>query len=142
MKIRLLFVLILVLTSTLLIANPKIIDYFRAESGGDYVKLTWKSADESNVSRYELERSAGDEPYEFIHYRYAKGSSYTYSYEDHEAFLKPSGDDAGLLQNNSYSYRIKIVFKDDSFDYSTKREVSHKASSVRRTWGMIKEMFR
>jgi hypothetical protein len=41
-----------------------------------------------------------------------------------------------------YSYRIKVIAFDNSVSYSNIVSVSHSVSGIRRTWGMIKEMFR
>jgi hypothetical protein len=47
-----------------------------------------------------------------------------------------------LMSQKTYSYRLKIIFSDNTYIYSDIALVKHKPSSIRRTWGMIKEMFR
>jgi hypothetical protein len=50
-------------------------------------------------------------------------------------------DDASVAQGN-LSYRLRIVRDDQSAGYSNTVTVTHSVSGIKRTWGMIKEMFR
>jgi hypothetical protein len=52
------------------------------------------------------------------------------------------GDGSNDVQNNQLQYRLKLVRPDKSFTYSNSVSVTHSVSSIKRTWGMIKEMFR
>lgn len=94
-----------------------------------------------NVSRYEIERACRNGNYAYIDEIDAKGYSYTYTYNDENA-LKPVEKNDALQSGTIYSYRLKILKKDNTSEYSNAINVSHSTSGVKRTWGMIKEMFR
>lgn len=116
------------------------LDSFNAKSDGKNITIEWKSADESSVSRYELERTNSANNFTYLTSQDAKGSNYSYRYVDEEAFMKD--DNTGTQSKNIYTYRLKIVKKDNSISYSDNVTVTHNISGIRRTWGMIKEMFR
>jgi hypothetical protein len=50
--------------------------------------------------------------------------------------------DPTTLNKNFYSYRLKAVYTNGSSHYSDEVRVNHTINSIRRTWGMIKEMFK
>lgn len=125
------------------IAGSSIIQNFSAESNGDSVTVRWTSVSEENVRKFDLERSTSTSSFKSIYVQTAKGNPNSYSYIDNEAFMKqdlPESDD--LMSQKTYNYRLKIVFSDYTFTYSDVALIQHKPSSIRRTWGMIKEMFR
>lgn len=124
-------------------ASSTIIQNFTAESNGDSVTIRWTSSDEEGIRRFELERSTSSNSFNRVANYIAKGSPSTYSYVDNEAFMKDNElDNNDLMSQKTYNYRLKIVLKDNSFSYSDVAAIQHKPSSIRRTWGMIKEMFR
>lgn len=137
MKILKFFVLILFATA--IVANDSIINYLNASSNGDRIKIEWKSNDESNVQKFVVERTSKSSSYTKINEIDPKGSTSSYSIYD-ETALKIKTDE--LQGSTLYTYRIKIINKDQSFSYSNNVNVSHTTSGVKRTWGMIKEMFR
>ena len=55
---------------------------------------------------------------------------------------KPDKGGNSVSAESEYSYRLKVFFKDHTYKYSDEINVTHKTSSIRRTWGMIKEMFK
>ncbi len=120
-------------------ASDSIINYLNASSNGDRIKIEWKSNDEVAVQKYEIERTSKNQVYTKISDIDAKGYSTSYSYYD-ESALKQKNED--LQSATLYSYRIKIIQKDKSVSYSNVVNVSHATSGIKRTWGMIKEMFR
>jgi len=108
---------------------------FTARSDGSNINLQWVSEDENGVLRYELERKSG------VHGQFMtlaqlplRGNNSTYVYVDDSAFLRTT--------ENVYQYRIKVVLSDGSSIYYGPITVTHSVSSVRRTWGSIKAMFR
>jgi hypothetical protein len=105
---------------TMRAADPAL-QSFQARSTGKAVSVEWRSGTEGGVVRY------------------AKGSNHTYQFTDDEAFAKR--DDASVAQGN-LSYRLRIVRDDQSAGYSNTVTVTHSVSGIKRTWGMIKEMFR
>lgn len=139
---RIAFVIFFVLTAIALVfASDSVIKSFSAESGGDYVTIKWSTDNEANVKQFDVERSAADNNFKKIHQKISAGKSNNYSFIDEEAFMKQDINPE-LQSQKVYSYRIKIVYKDNSSTYSDESYVAHKPSSIRRTWGMIKEMFR
>ncbi len=116
------------------------VDYLRARSNGNSVVLEWRSSDEANVTQYEVERAGDDQIFRYVASVNAKGSNQTYAYTDDEAFNKPDGD--ARVSATYFTYRLKMVYADQRTSYSTSAGVSHNVSSIKRTWGMIKEMFR
>jgi len=139
---RIAFVIFFVLTAIALVfASDSVIKSFSAESGGDYVTIKWSTDNEANVKQFEVERSAADNNFKKIHQKISVGKSNNYSFIDEEAFMKQDNNPE-LQSQKVYSYRIKIVYKDNSHTYTDEAYVAHAPSSIRRTWGMIKEMFR
>lgn len=128
-----------------LLASSSIIQNFSAESNGDSVTVRWTSVSEEGIRRFELERSTGtNSAFKRVSSQLAKGTPNSYSYIDTEAFMKqdsPTGDD-DFMSQKTYNYRLKIVSNDNTFSYSDVALIKHQPSSIRRTWGMIKEMFR
>ncbi|RPI67292.1 MAG: hypothetical protein EHM43_08900 [Ignavibacteriae bacterium] len=116
------------------------VDYLRARSNGTSVVLEWRSSDEANLAQYEVERAGDDQIFRYVASVNAKGSNQTYSYTDDEAFNKPDGNPN--VSATYFTYRLKMVHADQRTSYSTSAGVSHNVSSIKRTWGMIKEMFR
>lgn len=144
MKTKILFIVSLFLAVAVTLATPGLLDTFSAHSDGSVIKVKWRSAQENDISRYELERSISGRNFVKVHDEDAKGYSASYQYIDNEAYLKEKfkASTDQIMSDKIYSYRLKIIRKDNSYTYSDKAIVTHNISSIRRTWGMIKEMFR
>lgn len=141
MKIKIFFIVFLIFTIALFASSN--IDYFRVTSVGKNIQLEWRTSDETNITRYEIERSSSVSPnFRQITTIDAKGYPSTYKYLDEEAYLKKPDDSDQTLAKQTFNYRIKIVKADNSFTYSSTESVTQEVSSIRRTWGMIKQMFR
>lgn len=112
---------------------------FQARSTGKSVAVEWRSGTEGGVVKYEIERAGTDGVYRFVAAVDAKGNNQTYQFSDDEAFAKR--DDAAVAQGN-LTYRLRVLREDRSVGYSNSVVVTHSVSSIKRTWGMIKEMFR
>lgn len=132
--------IVLVIASISAFAVQATLQFFTARSSGNSVIIDWKSGSETEVAYYEVERAGEDQIFRYVSTVPAKGANYTYSYSDNEAFGK--GDQEKVSQKYYFTYRLKIVAADKSFSYSNSSGVSHNVSSIKRTWGMIKEMFR
>ncbi len=106
----------------------------QARSDGTNVIVQWGSSDETSVKEFEVERRSGAVA-DFLSIATVskKGSNSFYEYIDKSAF-KTTG--------TIYQYRIKIVMNNGSAEYSSIITVSHNVSSVKRTWGSLKAMFR
>jgi len=106
-----------------------------AESDGTTIIISWMSADETNVTSFEVERKAGISGQFFLLGAVSpRGNNTTYEYVDDTAFR--------IGAESVYEYRVKVLFRDGSSVYSEEITVIHAVSSVRRTWGSIKAMFR
>lgn len=132
---------VLVLSSLAAWAVQVTIQSFTARSTGTSIVVEWKSAAEPDVTSYELERAGDDQVFRHVSTVTAKGSNQPYTYSDDEAFGKKDGTD-GSVARNYFTYRLKIVRVDKSFVYSNTIGVNHNVSGIKKTWGMIKEMFR
>ena len=108
---------------------------FTARSDGSNITLQWLSDDETGVVRYEIERKSGaNGEFIFLVQIPLKGNSASYVYVDDSAFLRST--------ETLYFYRIKVDYLNGSSVYYGPIAVPHSVSSVRRTWGSIKAMFR
>ncbi|MCB2203431.1 hypothetical protein KQI65_01680 [bacterium] len=111
------------------------LDFFNGRSDGENIILEWKTRSESNLLRYEIQRKAGQDG-EFVTLSTVnpKGSNSLYSFTDRSAYK---------ATESIYVYRLKIVEASGSpASFSNEITVSHSVSSVKRTWGSIKAMFR
>jgi hypothetical protein len=113
---------------------------FKAISTSNGVSITWKSKSEANYKSYEVERSIDAVSYKSIITKDASGSNNTYTFIDEEVFKQTGGKNE--IQQSKYYYRLKVNFKDGSSDKSDEIYVIHQTSSIRKTWGMLKEMFK
>lgn len=112
------------------------IERLTARSDGDNISIEWKTGDEFNVKQFDVERSTGfTDSFIAVGSVEPKGSNSYYTYVDKSAYKSTA---------NLYVYRIKIVDRDPNVapSYSNTVSVSHNVSSVKRTWGSIKAMFR
>ena len=129
------FLLLGLLAGSALAVSPLKEGSVSAESDGSTIVIRWVSEDESRVSMFELERKAGLYGQFFLLAPVTpKGNNSPYEYADDTAFR--------IGAESLYEYRIKVVFSDGSSVYSEEVTVLHAVSSVRRTWGSIKAMFR
>lgn len=130
MKIALFLLLIFAFMFAL--ANS-VVEYFTAQSQNDNIIVRWKTSDETGVQKFILERSV-NQVNEFTKLAEInpKGNNSVYEYVDASAF-KQTG--------NIYAYRLQVVKNNGSF-YVGPITVLHRVSSVKRTWGSIKAMFR
>lgn len=129
--------------ATAVLASGNFLSTFTANSDGDVVTLRWTTIDESSLSTFEIERKGSEGTFTVIDEKEAKGSPSSYEYIDDNDLMKETGKNENKVQSDSrYFYRLKLVNNDNSYEYSNTVQVSHKTNSIRKTWGMIKEMFR
>jgi hypothetical protein len=88
-------------------ARPKIIS-FNSNSNKGKIILTWSITDNQDVDRFEVERSLDGKIFETAGLVFANYKSGTDSYQFFEKENK----------TKTYYYRIRIVAKNDSVDYS------------------------
>ena len=117
------------------IASPSVFSLFNVSAQNDDIVVQWRSMNESGVQYYDVERSSEEVPqYRRLERVAAKGAGATYTYTDNGAFYKPSS-------GQRFSYRIRAAASTGD-QYSPVKTVVHEVSSVKRSWGMIKELFR
>lgn len=109
------------------------LEFFRGRSENDKVILEWKSKEEVAVKEYIVERKSVNSDYFPIGTLQPKGNNSYYTFIDETAF-KSLG--------SIYYYRLKIVDFNGSISFSNEITIFHSVSSVKRTWGSIKAMFR
>lgn len=125
--------LIIILTSSLIFGGA-IINFFVADSDGDNIILTWQSSSEQNVQQYEVLRGPDKDHLSTIAIVKAKGDNSTYTYIDENAYK---------TTDSFYSYGLVVVDRDGIRSNSMYTFVTHSGvSSVKRTWGSIKALFR
>ncbi len=124
----------LLVVSSLAVGDIFKANSLQASSDGVNVTLRWVTDDETNIARFEIERSsAKDGNYVTIASVDPKGPS-LYEFIDNTAFQRTT---------TVYQYRIKVIFTTNQAPfYSPSLVVSHTVSGVRRTWGSIKSLFR
>ncbi|NOY06882.1 MAG: hypothetical protein GXO82_09680 [Chlorobi bacterium] len=125
-----------ILFATMPLFSGAYIEFFTGRSDGENITLEWKTHQEDNVSAFDIERKAGVNGQFIMLARIEpRGSNSHYTYIDKSAFKSAE---------SLYIYRLKILDTDPSAppSYSQEVHVSHSVSSVKRTWGSIKAMFR
>lgn len=141
----LLLSLAMMLVATSIYATTILLNYFNARTDGKAVTIEWKANLEDGLKFYELERSEDNNYFKKVFIQKPRGASFSYRFVDEDALKEGSEVNVkeNKLQNSvSYSYRLKMTFEDGDIKYSDLTYVSNNVNSVRRTWGMLKEMFR
>lgn len=108
----------------------------KATSDSRAITVHWLTGDESSVTGFEISRRSGMEGSSFLvifDRVSSKGSNSIYDVIDETAFR---------TSESFYQYRIVVVFADGHRSDPYFVGVTHSVSSVRRTWGSIKAMFR
>ncbi len=127
-----------------LYAGNNVLDYLTASSDGSRITVEWRRSDERDVQNYVIEKSISGKKFETVHTEKARGNSSGYRWVDDNPYFK----DACAKPNNKiqgdgkFSYRVQVLHNDNSRSYSEAVNVTQKINSIKRTWGMIKEMFR
>ena len=117
------------------LASPVMFSSFRAVPKNDDIELSWRTSNETGVQFFDVERRSEDMPeFRRLDRIAAKGGSAVYVYTDNGAFYKPTA-------GKRFSYRIRAGGTGGE-QVSPIVTVEHEVSSVKRSWGMIKELFR
>ncbi|GAB4376787.1 MAG: hypothetical protein Kow0042_23500 [Calditrichia bacterium] len=114
-----------------LMAGAVIVEW-KAEPGQDEIILHWKTSQEENLQKFVVERSLDNRNFLDIGEVEARGPGYQYKFVD---------DNLGKFKS-LYYYRLRIVNKDGSFQHNDSLPVIPNISSMTRTWGSIKALFR
>jgi hypothetical protein len=108
-----------------------------AKSNGSDIVVRWTSDSERGVIGYRIERRAGAEGSPFVLLTLPeispRGDGVFYEFIDNAVFR---------TMGNAYVYRVTAITSDNSTASYTVTVVHDGVSSVRRTWGSIKAMFR
>ncbi len=108
------------------------IDYFKAKTISDRVILEWKSLSETDLINYQIERKRESQTaFESVKTISPTGSGSVYSFED-----------IGLYKTNGETISYRLNIKTSSGSYTMDVSADYKSTSVRRTWGSIKAMFK
>ena len=124
---------LLLLTFTLIYAGA-IIQSFEIESDNGNIILSWQSSTEQNVRQYEILRGPDKDRLTLIASIPAKGDNSLYTYIDENAYK---------TSDSFYAYGLVIRDNDGSKSEIMHTRILHEnVSSVKRTWGSIKALFR
>lgn len=97
--------------------TPVVLSSFNAERGGkNAVNITWKTEQELNSSRYEIQRSFDNINFEAVGVVATKNSNT--SIAQYYSFT----DNSNTMNQSSY-YRLKMIDLDNSFEYSPVKAV-------------------
>ncbi len=104
-----------------------------ARSSGGNVYVTWQTLEESNLNHFIVQRRTQNGAFVELGDVSPESDKY-YEYVDETAY-KTSG--------TLYFYRVAILDNDGTLTYSKEVPVLHdNISSVKKTWGSIKALFR
>ncbi|MCX7834753.1 MAG: hypothetical protein N2450_01630 [bacterium] len=112
-----------------------ILEDFTVTPGNNRIHVRWESSSEVGLQRYKLERSVDGSPFVEIASIQPRGDHQIYQYIDTDIYTLDASP-------RTFAYRIKFQMRDGTFTYSIVRETTLNLSSIRRTWGSIKAMFR
>jgi hypothetical protein len=124
-------ILLLLFVASFVLANAVVTEW-KAEPQHNKIILQWKTSSEENVNKFVVERSTDNSHFIDIGEIAARGPGYLYKYEDNEL---------GII-NSIFYYRLRIVNLDNSFQRTDVLTVIPNISSISRTWGSIKALFR
>jgi hypothetical protein len=124
-----------VAASLSVLAMQGLFSYVKAVPKGDEIAIQWQTSNESGIQSFEIERKSDESPeYRRLTRVEPRGTGFMYTYMDDGAFYKSSS-------SKRFTYRIKAVGSAVQ-QYSPSISIAHEVSSVRKSWGMIKELFR
>ena len=126
--------IVFVLIFSVLTFAGVILDSFTVTSRNDQVILEWRTQDEVNIEKFEILRKNQNTDFVKVTEVKATGSYSVYKFTD-----------KNVLKTNSNNYTYKLRFIDTSGNtdgYSSEKSIMPNLSSVKRTWGSIKALFR
>lgn len=123
--------LALVLFSGTIKAQNLTLNYFHASPDGADVIVSWEVPSENGITNFKLWRKVNDETQYLYLGEVRPNGALSYSYQDYTVFK----DEAKTI-----SYKLQVFQNGAVFTYYT--DITHNPTSVQRTWGSIKAMFR
>ncbi len=146
MKKALVIVVALMMVAETAFGFSELLTYLKGHADADAITLDWQSGTETGVKSYAIERSSiNSDDFREIGSTVATGNNSSYHYRDANVTTMPqqgtsnSGNSAPL--SDLFKYRLKINYG-NAVSYSQTITVTRPSAGVKRTWGMIKEMFR
>jgi hypothetical protein len=122
-----------------------IVSQLSAKPDGDGITIGWQSDIETGVRSYAVERSSMSSQNNFqeVGNIQSKGSYQNYSWHDShpQQAISQGGNPSPKPLSDAFQYRLRLNLSDGEVSYSSTVSVTKPSSGVRRTWGMIKEMF-
>lgn len=132
-KTNLIFIIYLFLAASFIYAGASLV-YFQVASLNDQVIIEWQTQEETSLQKFEILRKSRDNDFVKIGEVKAAGSFSTYKYVDKNIFK--------TTQSN-FTYKLKFINLQGQPDgYSAEKSIMPNISSVKRTWGSIKALFR
>lgn len=115
----------------LAVGQQVLLNSFNLTNSGSDILLQWELQDEANVTEYRIFRKFQDEPtFTFVGAVPSNGGR-SYQYLDDDIFKTTSR----VIQ-----YELQVVKDNQIFRFTT--SLSHNPTSIQRTWGSIKSMFK
>ncbi len=103
--------------------------------GDGRIVIRWETSDEIGLSRFVLQRCVDNGEYIDLVTVQPHGNLSAYQYTDNDLYTADKTP-------RTFGYRLKFVNRDGTVNFSISREATIQISSIRRTWGSIKAMFR
>jgi hypothetical protein len=107
------------------------LNFFHASPNGADVIVAWEVPSEAGITDFRLWRKMNDETQYVLLDQVNPTGALTYRYQDYTVFK----DEAKTI-----SYKLQVYQNGAVFTYYT--DITHNPTSVQRTWGSIKAMFR
>ena len=114
-----------------------------AKPDGDGITVEWRSDIETGIRSYTVERSdvRSENDFQSAGTVSPTGNYSNYRFHDsHPQQIQAAGQPI-KPQADAFKYRVRIDLGNGEVSYSQTVNVTKPSSGVRRTWGMIKEMF-
>ena len=136
-----LFLLLIVCFTGVAFGFTEVLTYLKGRAETDAVSLDWQSGTETGVKSYAIERSDyKTSDFKEIGTVNATGNNSTYHFRD-AVMTNGSANHSNTPLSDLFKYRIRINYA-NAVSYSQTIPVTRPSAGVKRTWGMIKEMFR
>ena len=116
---------------TYLIADAEILE-FQAEPSSNKITLNWRTGVEKNITSFYIERSSNNNDFMKVGEVDPTGTNSRYEFVDESISRVRS----------IYYYRLRVVNNNGSSQFSESLPVIPNVSSIKRTWGSIKALFR
>lgn len=130
-SIRILFLLNILVLSSQTQAQNVLLNYFNLTSDGADILLEWELPEEMNVVEYRIFRRMNNDPNQDHIVTIQSDGSGRYQYLDDGIFKTVS---------RVIHYDLQIVASGKTYTFTS--SLSHNPTSIQRTWGSIKSMFK